>query len=197
MRFLGIVLMLVIFASCKRAALSRDEYIKYINTEEDFCVTREFNGVSYKLKLQPPELLTLKNSPEQINNNEDFEKSLEYFKDKLNFIFLIEDASKVDVKVKSAVFDKQIYASVLKYANTELRNDLKLIQNGDTLICSVVHLESANSLQPVIRLSLGFTDLDPLNKNYTLVYNDRMFQNGPIKFNYSSTLFERMPELKM
>lgn len=197
MRIVGIILVVLILCSCKRSSLSREEYVKYFNSNDKFSVTREFNGILYKLKVQPPEILAFKNAEDQIRNKQDFDKELAYYKDKLNFVFLIEDASKNDGKVKSTVFNKQLYATILEYANTELRNDLKLIKNGDTLYCSAIHLESANSLQPVIRLSLGFTNLDPQNKDFTLVFNDNMFNNGPIKFSYSSTLFDQLPELKM
>ena len=197
MRFIGIILLVLTFNSCKRTTLSMEEYFKYLNSNEKFSVTKEFNGILYKLKLQPPELMTLRNSKDQIKNTNDFHTELEYYKDKLNFVFLIEDASKNVGKVKSAVFNKQLYATILEYANTDLKKDLRLIQNGDTLYCAAIHLESANSLQPVIRLSLGFTNLDPNNKNYTLVFNDNIFNNGPLKFNYSSTLFDQLPELKM
>jgi hypothetical protein len=197
MRVLGIIVIVIFLTSCKRASMSREEYITYMNNSEKLCVVKEFNGIQYKAKIQPPELLTLKNSDVEIKTNSDFKKELEYFKDKINFVFIIEDVDKNNTVVKSTVFNKERYAAILAYANTDLKKDLLLIQNGDTLYCSVFHLEPANSIQPVLRLSLGFSNLNAQNKDYTLIFNDNIFSNGPLKFRYAKGLFEQLPELKL
>lgn len=198
-KFFYIVSCLALFTCCNnRKALAPAEFLNFLNSEKSgLKLQKEFNQVNYKLQLQPPEVLALKNLSEKTANGESFKKEYSYYRNKLNFIFLIEDALESNNRVKLAVFDKDMYSKMLLYANSELKNDFKLVQGNDTLICSVVHLEPANSIQPIFRLSLAFNGVDTLKKEYTLVYNDNLFMNGPIKFYFPKQVFENLPDVKI
>ncbi len=187
------------FFSCnKKKMLTPAEFLTFLNSEKSgLKLQKEFNQVNYKLQLQTPEVLALKNLSGKNTDNTSFNKEYKYYQNKLSFIFLIEDALQSNNRVKLAVFDKDMYGKMLLYANSELKNDFKLVQGVDTLICSMVHLEPANSIQPVFRLSLAFNNVDTVKKEYTLVYNDKLFMNGPIKFYFSKQVFENLPGLKI
>jgi hypothetical protein len=100
-------------------------------------------------------------------------------------------------KVKKAMFDAEQYGAIMSYANSDLKNDFKLLQGEDTVYCHIVHLEPANSIQPIIRMTIGFSGLDTNLKDITLIYNDNIFRNGPLKFHYPKELLESFPEIKL
>lgn len=186
------------FSCSDKKVLSPDEYMTYMDSHKDVLkISRELNSVNYSLQMLTPEQQILINSPDVFNNPAAFEKELSYYRNKLNFILVLKDPEKGMNKVRSTMFDKSEYGKILAYANTSLKEDFYLVQNEDTLYSTIVHLESANSIQPVFRLALGFSGLDSLSKECTLVFNDKIFNNGPIKFHYSKNVLSNLPEIKM
>ncbi|MEO6302759.1 MAG: hypothetical protein ABIP51_06270 [Bacteroidia bacterium] len=178
--------------------MSKDEYVAYLNSTEGGLInSKEFNGKLFKVKLQTPEIIFLSNYEDSILDEEKLKKGLPGFNDKVNFIIILEDVPGNN-EVKQAVVNKDSYSKILSYGNTEMKNDFKLIQGNDTNYCSLALIEPANSLQPVIRIAISFSGLNALNKNnLTLIYNDRIFEQGPVKFNYTKTVFENIPALKL
>lgn len=188
-----------IFIKCgAKQVFSPVNYIKYINDEVNgLVVEREFNKIVYKAKLQPCEMIVLNNSIDKIKSDEQFRNEVSLYKGKLNFVFNIEDSKDGTYKVRELMFSKASYGKLLSYANVSLINDFKLLQGSDTLYCSIAHLESANSVQPIVRISLAFKGLDTLKKNdLTLLYNDNIFLNGPLKFHFSMDALNKIPEIK-
>jgi hypothetical protein len=82
------------------------------------------------------------------------------------------------------------------YSNSTINEDFKLLQGKDTVYCALVHLEPANSINPVLRLTVAFSGLDPgSNEDITLFFNDNIFMNGPLKFHFDKKLFTDKPEI--
>jgi len=187
----NLFIILISFSCVEKKKLKPNEYISYMNSNENsFTRERKFNNIKYKLKIQPAEILALH---ENDLSAEKIQKSINYYKDKLNFILIIEDDG--SYKVRSTVFEKEKYGTVLSYANTDLKKDFTLINGKDSVYCSLLHLESANSIQPVIRMTIGFTGIQKLESDLTLIYNDNIFSNGPLKFYYSKEALNDLPQL--
>lgn len=185
-------------AACgTREKLGPDAYVQHLSSNESpSLITKELNGVNYKLRLLTPEYMALSHSREHLNKNEVME-SLKNYNHQVSFVFVIEDSDKNQGRVKSTVFNAEGYGNILGYANTDLKNDFMLVREHDTLYCNLVHLEPANSLQPVIRLSLAFNLPSSAEKGFTFLFNDNIFNNGPLKFNYSKRTIDALPELNM
>lgn len=199
MKYFFIIILMAGLTQCaNKKTLAPDAYMQYLNSSESgLMLSKEYNQISYKLKMQPAGYLAIANSGASIKTQADFKASLNNYKEQMNFILLIQDAEKSNHRVKSMVFNKQEYGTILAYANTDLKNDIVLIQERDTLYCRMLHLESANSLQPILRLSLSFNGINANAKEFTLILNDNIFNNGPIKFYYSKKVMENLPDLKL
>jgi hypothetical protein len=195
MKQLGIYFIFILFLfGCGKKKLNQSDYLQYINSEESGLVQKKtFNNVTYKVKLHLPEMISA-TADENITKAK-FESNMKYYNNKVNFIFIMEDNG--STKVKNAMFDKEKYGAMLSYANTELKNDFKLLNGNDTLYCGLVHLEPANSIQPVIRMTLGFSGIDSVGRSLTLIYNDNIFSNGPLKFYYSKETLNNLPEINL
>lgn len=186
-------------AACShKMTMGPNEYSQFIRSGNNgLSVSQEINAIKYRLKLLPPDYLAL-NSPDfPMQSSADKPGFFKEFDDKMEFIFVIEDPDRNSQRVKSTVFDKARYSSILSYANSELRNDFMLMTERDTLYCSLAHLEAANSVQPLLRLVIGFQSIHPLDKEFTLVYDDHIFNNGPVKFHYPKRVMEGLPELNL
>jgi hypothetical protein len=177
--------------------LNAEDYLKYFNSSEnELLLDKELNGIRYKLRLLTPEYMTLNQSRGRYDTGQ-LANSLESFQYQKNFVFVIEDAGKSFNRVKSTVFNTERYGTILDYANTDLKNDFMIVREKDTLYCDLVHVEAANSLQPKVRLSLVFSSRDKVMDGFTLLFHDNIFNNGPLKFNYSNKVLKDLPELNM
>lgn len=195
MNRLSIYFIFILFLfGCGKKRLNQSDYLRFINSEESGLVQKkEFNNVIYKAKVHLPEMISA--AAEENLTKAKFDSNMAYYHNKINFIFIMEDNG--STKVRNAMFDKEKYGTILSYANTELKNDFKLLIGNDTLYCGLVHLETANSIQPVIRMTVGFSGVDSSAKSLTLIYNDNIFSNGPIKFYYSHETLNNLPEINL
>ena len=198
MKLIYPILLITLAAACGTGQkLTPDAYVRHMNSNEsDLLVVKELNGINYKLRLLTPEYMALSQSRGSANKN-DVEEYLKNYGNQATFIFVIEDVDKHQGHVKSKVFNNESYGAILSYANTDLKNDFILVREADTVYCNLVHLEPANSLQPVIRLSLAFNIPPARAKGFTFLFNDNIFNNGPLKFTYSNQVMDNLPELKL
>jgi hypothetical protein len=186
----------VILGSCsEKRLLDKAAFLNYFNKGADqFFKEKELNNVSYKVKLVPPELITLNNN-RSINSEEEYKKELRENEDRINFVMIVEDMPGSNL-VKELVFKKEMYSKLVEYANVELAKDFQLIKDTDTIPCSLIHLEPANSVHPVIRMTACFDNPKKGDKDYTLVFDDNFFSNGNLKFNFPEETFTDLPTLK-
>ena len=188
----------LLFISCNRkSVMSQSEYISFLNSDESsLVISKSIDKIIFKCKLQPARLITL-SLDKNYNNEQDFLKDLEYYKDQINIVLIIEDIDKTSHEVKKTVFDVQKFGNFLSYANTDLKNDIELkLDNGDIVSCDLVHMEPANSIKPVIRITASFKKKGINDKECTVIFDDNLFNHGPMKFYYENNVFENLPKLK-
>jgi hypothetical protein len=73
------------------------------------------------------------------------------------------------------------------------------IESGRKKIpCTLYHMEGDYNILNYSLISLAFdaSGIEP-GDDITLVYNDQLFQNGPVKFTYSSQLLTHLPTIKL
>lgn len=185
----------ILFGCTRNESLSKGEYLAFLTSGAgQFFKERQINHLSYKLKMQLPEYTLLKRN-DSINTVEKFNQELARDKDKLNFVLLLGD-EKQSKRVKEIIYKPELFGRLIDYASIELASDFKLVQGRDTLPCAFVYLEPANSLQPVIRLSLAFENVKR-SSDCTLIFNDNLFNNGQLKFHYGIETFNDLPKLKL
>lgn len=185
--------------SCsKNKELNQKEYLSYLNSEASgLLVVKTLNNIQYSLRCQTPEQQCLSANKLTIKSQKDFENLMDDYKGRLNFILIIEDKNGESNQVKKVIFNKEAYGNILGYANSELGKDISLVTEKEILQCSLVHLEPANSIQPVLRLAVLFSGITQTNNEVTFVFDDNIFNNGPIKFNYTQKIFTELPKLKI
>lgn len=89
------------------------------------------------------------------------------------------------------------YDERIKYFAFDMQQDIKLIEDGDTIPCSLYHFERTYDLAPYSKFLLGFMkgkNSEP--KKRTLTFYDKIFNKGFIKFNYTDEDFNNIPKLK-
>ena len=76
------------------------------------------------------------------------------------------------------------YEDAIKYIAFKLEKDFKVItSSNDTIPCIGAHFERNFKVAPYKKLILYFNNINP-NESLKLVYNDYLFNNGVLKFNF-------------
>ncbi len=117
----SLLLLLLLVSRCsQKTVLSSHEYMDFMSSGKNgLKMTRELNGIVYGLQMLTPEQQALNASPEALENNALLKEELGYYKDKLNFILILQDAANSNNIVKSTLFDK---AAMAKYWLTRIHH---------------------------------------------------------------------------
>jgi len=84
-------------------------------------------------------------------------------------------------------FTQRDYESSVKYMAFAVQNDFKVVtSSNDTIACIGAHFERNFKVAPYKKLLLYFEGIAP-EDNIQLLYNDQLFGNGLLKFNFQST----------
>jgi hypothetical protein len=196
---LYLLLCLLLSACRNNSSLSPGEYLQFLNSGAGKLNESEvLNHIRFRCRLQTPEIITLLNGSKNYTRTEDFERDKQAYENQLNFVFVIEDENKSDHLIKETIFRQESYGQLLSYAHTELQNDFELeLADGNSIPCSLIHIEPANSIHPVIRIALSFFNVNSKIKDYKLIFNDNMFNTGKIKFHFDKKAFDDLPQLKI
>lgn len=94
-----------------------------------------------------------------------------------------QHADQVDLLLSD--YTNKSYKDAVKYMAFNIRKDFKVITSShDTISCAGVNFERNFKVAPFKRLLLHFNDINP-DDNIKLVYQDELFGNGIIKFNFT------------
>lgn len=188
--------MALLFLACGPKFLNEKEYLNYLRSAESGLTQHQLlNGVDYCLTYLPPEYMSLMRR-ETVGPESD-SSSKKGQTEPINFTLLLQDEDKDEFQVKSLV-NTGDFNAVLQYANSDMKQDVRLLVGYDTLYCSLLHMEPANSLLPMVRISMVFfaPASQDLKDGFTLLYNDRIFNKGPLRYNYTNRLMAALPQLK-
>lgn len=183
--------------SVTKQELGPEEFVSFVNNEPALHRASEVNGIKYETRLIPSQALAMRHRGDSVKTRPEMDSLLKCYYDRVNFTLLISDANEDVHVVKQTIFDAQRYNTIISYANAEMSNDFMLVQEGDTLYTSLLHIESSNSVKPVLRLSLGFEGVKPGASDLTLIFSDHIFESGFIKFNFPSSALRNLPEIKI
>jgi len=180
MLFIGVFL----FTSCKDNSAKTTEDHKLFNLQQQGWKSKRINqfvgDINYTATEVPLKYYLLKN----LGNNTKKVDSL-YNVNKKERIIEIEfmHADKDDL-LKNEYTNKS-YDDAVKYLAFTIQKDFTVVTaSNDTIKCSGVNFERNFKVAPFKRALLYFNNINP-NDNIKLIYQDHLFGNGIIKFNFN------------
>jgi hypothetical protein len=146
-------------------------------------INQYINNINYTATEVPLQYYILK-------DNQDFEpkKVDSIFKlHKNERIVEIEFSHDEEKDLLQKEFTKLPYDKAVEYMAFKMSNDFQVItSSNDTIPCSGVLFERNFKVAPFKRALIYFGNI-PENDNIQLLYNDQLFGNGMVKFNFKST----------
>ena len=87
-------------------------------------------------------------------------------------------------------FTKMDYESSVKYMSFTIKDDFYVVTTKhDTIKCDGVLFERNFKIAPYNKVMLYFSNISP-DEQIQLVYNDRLFQKGTIKFSFTNPILK-------
>lgn len=185
------LIILCFFFSCKKGAFPMvDDGYKLFNLEQagwkSRSVYHNFSGIDYKATLVPLQYYILKNNENKEASTIDSIFSV--YKDER--IIEIEFQHENEDDLLKDTYTNLDYESAVKYMSFKIENDFIIVtESSDTITCSGVTFERNFKLAPFKRLLLHFGNV-PEEENIQLVYNDKLFGNGLMKFKFNEIPIE-------
>lgn len=161
-----------IWAINKILVLASFIFLLSCNKENDNSLTKEkeIEGIAYKVDYLP-------NYKDQAYSIDSIKLAdLDYYK------FTIQEL-KGSERVRK-LFSPKNYNNLLYYVNKNIESDFKIIYNEKEITPVQVYFESNNRLADKITFLVAFEKNTTSCEEIGIVFNDNIFNNGLIKFNY-------------
>jgi hypothetical protein len=145
-------------------------------------ISQFINDINYTATEVPLQYYILKNSEDSIEKVDSI-----YSSNSKERIIEIEfqHAKKSDLLKEE--FTQKSYEDAVKYLSFQIEKDFTVItSSNDTITCSGAHFERNFKVAPFKRALLYFNNIDPAD-HIKLIYQDQLFGNGIIKFNFQET----------
>jgi len=170
-----------------------EKLISFIdNSNNGYIKNKRLGGITYMSVLKPTDYLLAQKKLTDNNSKckkSDFE-DLQYFDLRIKI-----DDFKMEF-IKYNLSSTQQYQERVNYCAFGMQNDIKLIDGKDTLNCVLFHFERAFDVIPYGHFILGFENKKRNSiEAKTLCFDDKLFNNGIIKFTYAPGLLAKEPTL--
>lgn len=200
MKFLLIISLVLSFSSCSNE-LSKNEYLKYLQDPENGLVKIvEINNIQIKCEYKPSDYVVLNQLSKQLETEKTITNTKDLLSEADDFItFYIKlSSTKENDFLKTDLLNKDQYYKRLNYYNSEIENDLILVQGKDTLQSNYTYLERNFGIGNESTLIVGFVkNKEKASENFSLILNEQALNLGQIKFDFLSEKINKVPKVKI
>lgn len=183
------VFMTLFFFSCSKdkKTVEEEHHYSIFQLEDTGWKSRTINNytgrINYTATEVPIQYYILKNNPSKDLTN----INSIYRENNSERIIEFEFRHDEDKDLLATNFTNIGYAEGVKYLSFSISKDFKVItSSNDTIQCLGVNFERNFKIAPFKRALLYFKGIPPKD-NIKLVYQDKLFGNGILKFNFNET----------
>lgn len=198
-----VILLLITLSSCGHRTYTPQEYMRYVTDVKSGCVVEKtVGGLTFKMNYLPPYYWLFDNAlrNKQSINRELVREQLPDFEK--TFCFRLEIKCEETDPLKYKVLGEEDYRNRISYFSFGISQDFVLLIGEKEISCTHVQFENYNGAAPFLRLMLFFHTEDsgvlkqsPNQYTHDLIirYEDRVWQNGRIKFLFDQTQLNQIP----
>jgi len=188
---------IALLSSCQKS-LRPEKYVNRINTDENLVIEQAGENFTYEAMFRPDDFMALLSFGNESINKEHFYAQKKSYGDNINFQFRIHTKDKNREALKAGLLNKADYFQRLNHLSEGVQRDFKILLGSDTLLCQMVHFERTYSMRPYVNLLLSFPCTPKQKKqDFTLLYNDLLFDGTSQKFVYQQSKINQCPKLKL
>jgi hypothetical protein len=181
----------------KKETMPTNTYIKWVrNPENGLIKTKTINELQFKVQYKPYEyIVCMEEQTEKIADTL-MKRKLKELEGMQYYDLKILLKNNEGELLKSGLTAAGEYDNRVKYFSFGMQQDIQLVDGNDTLPCTMYHFERAYDATPVCTILLGFNkDNSKEGKAKTLLFYDRTFNKGLLKFTFKENRLQTLPKL--
>jgi len=181
--------------ACSPSELKPAEYIEWSDNPENNLV-KEYQQNQIKLTCQytTAEYISLKQSDPENLDEVMVKENIEMVSEMIHFKLKFEDTTSTNFLRNNYTTPEEFNLKSM-YFSYDIQYDLKTVQGGDTAACVLNHHERTYGSTPYETLLIAFPKLRKEPVDIELIFNDRVFGLGRVKFFFSKEDLEGIPGL--
>lgn len=178
--------------------LAPKEYVQWMqDIDNGIKKEKTIDDITFSIQYKPSEyIICIEEKKDQLSDSI-VKKKQEELCDMEYYDFTIALAEAQGELLKHDLTTIAEYDERVQYFAFEMQKDIKLIEDGDTIPCSLFHFERTYDIAPYSKFLLGFVkgkNTEPEER--ILTFYDKVFDKGLIKFTYTNEDFNNIPKLK-
>lgn len=173
------------------------EFLRWCADENNrLSRSKDISEIRYKLSYLPAEAMAFLDLRTEHYDLAKFRKVGEGYGEMTYFNFRLEVIDGNGELLKYKLQSPEQYDARIKYMSFEIQNDLCLVQGNDTLLPGLFQFERIFEVAPYTTVMFAFDNkkFNP-KEEFTVIYNDKLFENGYVKFNYRDKQLFNLPNI--
>ncbi|MBI3134268.1 MAG: hypothetical protein HYZ14_06280 [Bacteroidetes bacterium] len=183
------------FTACSPSELKPAEYIEWSdNAENNLVKTFQQNNIKLTCQYTTPEYVSLKQTDAASLDEAMVNENIDAVNEMIHFKLQFEDTTSNNF-LKNNYTTAEEFNLKSMYLSYDIHFDLKAVQGGDTTECVLNHHERTYGSTPYETLLIAFPKSGTEIKDVELIFNDRVFGLGRVKFFFAKEDLEGIPTL--
>ncbi len=181
----------------KTQSLTPLEYVKWVKSSESGLVkVKTINDLKFSMYHLPTAYMICNDAKdEKLTQQKVVSLALQY-QDYEYYMLRIEAPQFNQEFVKYQVSSPTEYEKRIEYYAFSMQHDIVLETENMTIPCEIFHFERIYNIAPYSTFLLGFPkELMEDTKERTLVFNEKVFNKGIVKFRWLSTELDNIPQI--
>ena len=177
--------------------LTVQEFISWCSDKNNkLNKSKDIADIQFGLSYMPAESMAVLELRTEEYDYPKFIEACNHYADMTYFNFKIEVINGSGELLKYKLESPSQYEGRVKYISFEMQKDIYLVQGKDTLLPGLFQFERIFEVAPYSTVMFSF-DNKKFNRNneFTIVYNDKLFEKGFVKFNYKNKQLINVPNI--
>lgn len=177
--------------------LPMNEFLSWVaDTDNELAKTKELSEIQYKICYLPKQTMAYMELKNEAYTDAQFREACGHYSEMSYFNFRLELNGGSGELLKYKLSSAAEYNDRVTYMSFRMQNDIFLVQGKDTLHPGLFHFERIYEVAPYATVMLAFDDKKFSKDNeFTIVYDDKLFHKGYIKYNYRPKQLIDLPNL--
>jgi hypothetical protein len=192
--FISLFLLVI---SCKQKMLLPHEYVQWMSNESNGVkVKKKIGDFEFSLQYKTPEYVILQQYKSDTIKSETVNKEKKELDGMQYYTFQVKSEDGKDI-LQTGISDESEYSSRLEYFLSDAQDDMSLVENGDTIPCTLYHFERNYNLGPLSTIVLGFEKTKTFSSaDKTFIYNDQVLGTGPVQLTIQEKDIQQIPPIR-
>ena len=181
----------------KAMELKPKEFVSWVRDPENgFLRTKQIDEFEFSVQYKPYEYITCLEERKENIEAEIVKNKTEELKGMTYFDLIISAGGNNGELLKYKLPKNSDYPNRIDYYSFNFQKDIFLVQNNDTIPCSMFHFERTFDIAPYAKFLLAFPVTDSKSKEATVLFYDKIFDKGMIKISFDKQALSKVPKLE-